>query len=179
MKQGPAIHVRDARNDERETMLRITLEAYEEYASIMPGPIWKVYRQQLVTALDENGPAERLLAVHGDTVVGSVLLYPAQAQAYKSSSVAAICPEVRLLAVLPDVRGYGVGRALMDECARRAGSAGATMLGLHTIDQMQAAQRLYARLGFVHIPEMDFSPVQGVVIKGYHLDLANRTPEQS
>ena len=52
--------------------------------------------------------------------------------------------------------------------ARRAG---ATALSLHTMDVMKAAVRMYERLGFVRVPETDFTPVPGVVVKGYRLDL--------
>lgn len=59
----------------------------------------------------------------------------------------------------------------MDECARRARLAGSARLGLHTIDMMRAALRLYERLGYVRAPELDFTPVPGFVVKGYRLDL--------
>jgi GNAT superfamily N-acetyltransferase len=80
-------------------------------------------------------------------------------------------PEVRLLAVVPAARGKGVGAALIDECARRARRAGATTLGLHTMDMMRAAVRMYERMGFVRAPDLDFTPAEGVLVKGYRLDL--------
>jgi hypothetical protein len=36
---------------------------------------------------------------------------------------------------------------------------------------MQAALRLYERLGFVRAPELDFRPAPGVTVKGYRVDL--------
>ena len=59
----------------------------------------------------------------------------------------------------------------MDECVRRARHAGALAVGLHTMDVMGTAVRLYARMGFEHVPTLDFNPVPGVVVKGYRLDL--------
>jgi ribosomal protein S18 acetylase RimI-like enzyme len=75
------------------------------------------------------------------------------------------------LAVAPAVRGHGVGAALMGECSRRARQSGATALTLHTADIMQAAMRLYERLGFQRAAELDFEPVPGATIKGYRLSL--------
>src|SRR5262249_56991066 len=80
-------------------------------------------------------------------------------------------PVVRLLAVAPSARGGGIGALLMQECARRARAAGAEALTLHTTDMMQAAMRLYARLGFERAPALDFEPAPGVVAKGFRLDL--------
>jgi ribosomal protein S18 acetylase RimI-like enzyme len=59
----------------------------------------------------------------------------------------------------------------MAECVRHARHAGAAALGLHTMDMMRAAVRMYEGMGFVHVPDLDFSPAQGVLVKGYRLDL--------
>jgi ribosomal protein S18 acetylase RimI-like enzyme len=80
-------------------------------------------------------------------------------------------PEIRLLAVTPAARGRGVGAALMRECVRRARQSGEAVLSLHTTQLMQAAVRMYARLGFVRAPELDFHPAPGVTLEGYRLDL--------
>ena len=94
-------------------------------------------------------------------------MYPPTANAYAGLSTSVGWPEVRLLAVAPAVRRRGVGTALMEECQQHAQRMGATVLGLHTMDMMQAAIRMYERMGFVRTPERDFSPVEGVLVKGY------------
>jgi ribosomal protein S18 acetylase RimI-like enzyme len=55
----------------------------------------------------------------------------------------------------------------MKECERRARDAGAKAIGLHTMEVMQDAIRMYERLGFVRTPETDFRPGEGVVVLGY------------
>ena len=175
MKKRKSLHIRDARDDEREVIRDVTLAAYEEYAAVMPEPFWEEYRRQLLVTLDEEGPVERIVAEREGMVVGSVLLYPPLANAYTRVLVGVGWPEVRLLAVAPGARGQGVGTALMDECERRARRAGATMLGLHTMDMMQAALRLYERRGFIRAPELDFHPAEGVLVKGYRRSLDGRT----
>lgn len=165
------LYTRDAREDERAAIRAVTLAAYEEYMAVMSRPFWEGYRRQILATLDADGPVERIVAESEGTLVGSVLLYPPQANVYGSAPVGAGWPEVRLLAVLPEARGQGVGNALMDECERRARRAGATTLGLHTMDIMQGAMRLYERRGFIRVPELDFHPAEGVVVKGYRLSL--------
>jgi ribosomal protein S18 acetylase RimI-like enzyme len=59
----------------------------------------------------------------------------------------------------------------MQECVRRARRSGAAALTLHTTDIMQAAVRLYERMGFRRAPDLDFHPAPSMTIKGYRLAL--------
>jgi GNAT superfamily N-acetyltransferase len=151
----------------------VTLAAYKEYASRMPVRLWQAYRRNIVEALADPAPAEQIVAEEDGTIVGAVLLYPAQTVAggAPGAPTARTAPEVRLLAVTPRARGRGVGAALMDECVRRARGAGAAAITLHTADLMEAAMRLYARMGFVRAAELDFNPAPGLTIKGFRLAL--------
>jgi ribosomal protein S18 acetylase RimI-like enzyme len=163
--------IRDMRHDELDAIRHVTLAAYGEYAAIMPEPLWLGYRRQLLATLETAGQVERIVAERAGSIAGSVLLFPPATNAYGGAVVNVDYPEVRLLAVVPEARGHGIGVALMEECARRARRAGAAALGLHTIDMMRAAVRMYERLGYVRTPAQDFSPAPGVLIKGYRLDL--------
>ena len=165
------LSVRDARADERDAIRALTLAAYEEYTA---QPFWAGFRRALLATLDtEEGSVERIVAERAGTLVGSVWLYPPQVKAYVHGPVSANWLELRLMAVAPSARGQGIGAALLDECERRARHSGATTLGLHTHDAMQAAVRLYERAGFVRAPELDFQPPSGVHVKGYRLSLSH------
>ena len=166
-----SLSIRDARDDERDAIRDLTLAAYAEYAALMPRPFWEAYQRNLLATLDAEGSVERIVAERAGRVVGSVLLYPPRANAYAQGAVSASWPEVRLMAVLPGARGQGVATTLLRECERRARRTGATTLGLHTMDAMQAALRLYEREGFVRAPELDFHPAEDVLVKGYRLSL--------
>jgi len=165
------MHVRDADDADRDRIRDLTLAAYEEYAAAVPAPFWAAYRGNILTTLESDGPEDRIVAEQDGVIVGSALLYPPASGAYGAAARAGVLPEVRLLAVLPAARGQGVGQALMQECVRRARVAGAVALGLHTMDMMRAAVRMYERMGFERVPEADFNPGGGVLVKGYRLDL--------
>lgn len=66
--------------------------------------------------------------------------------------------QLRMLLVLPEARGRGVGRALVSRCQDFARSAGYRNLLLHTIDVLREAGQLYRRLGFT---EIDRAPYRG------------------
>lgn len=169
------LQIRDAGDSDRREIRDVTLSAYQEYAAPMPPSHWQLYRRQILTTLAEVSPAEQIVAEQDGVIVGTTLLYPAGTSFNTPDGglVSLDWPEVRLLAVLPAARRQGVGTALMEECVRRARQAQSEAITLHTTDMMQVARRVYARLGFVRAPELDFGPVEGVIIKGYRLTLGH------
>ena len=166
------ISIREALEGDREAAREVTLAAYEEYAQIIPPFFWEGYRTNIVKALTEKGHMQHIVAEYAGKIVGSVLLYPPEANAYgRAVDENATIPEMRLLAVEPAMRGRGIGNVLTRECVQRAQRAGAPALGLHTLDMMQTAMQMYERMGFVRVPELDFYPAENAVIKGYRLYL--------
>lgn len=79
--------------------------------------------------------------------------------------------EFRTLSVDPAARGRGVGRALVEACLERARSQGLTEVLLCSLVDMTPAHRLYASMGFVRRPGLDWSPEPGVLLWGFSLTL--------
>jgi GNAT superfamily N-acetyltransferase len=69
------------------------------------------------------------------------------------------------------VQGRGVGRALVVDVIARARAAGKKTLGLRTTPQMEVAHALYASLGFVPDPALDYPIDSDYTLLGYRLDL--------
>ncbi|MDP9468282.1 MAG: GNAT family N-acetyltransferase [Chloroflexota bacterium] len=79
---------------------------------------------------------------------------------------------IRMLAVLPAFEGRGIGEALVRACLDRARADGRLRVYLHTTQWMEAAQRLYRRIGFVRAPALDWLPVPEVALTAYVYELA-------
>ena len=79
--------------------------------------------------------------------------------------------EFRMLGVAPEAQGRGVGEALVRACIARARAAHRSRMVLSTSSAMRSARRLYERLGFRRVPERDWTPVPGVDLLAYVLDL--------
>lgn len=171
MMESTELTIRDARDDDRAAVRELTLAAYAEYAGVMEPAAWAGLDGAVRATLESDTQAERIVAEHGGSIVGSVMLFPPHAQVYGELLEAARAPELRLLAVSPEARGLGVGRELVDECIRRARRMGAGELGLHTSRSLAAAVRLYQRIGFVRAPESDFQPEGAERVEGYRLPL--------
>ena len=168
------LRIRQAGVSDRAAVEAVTLAAYEQYASVLPAPLWSAYRENILATLAEAAPGVVLVAESEGRIVGSVLLYPAGATMIEPGTGREWRigePEVRLLAVPPVGRGRGVGRRLMEECIRRTRAAGAATMTLHTTDMMKVAMALYERMGFRRATELDFRPAPEVLVKGYRLAL--------
>ncbi|GAB4080257.1 GNAT family N-acetyltransferase [Modestobacter muralis] len=143
----------------------LTVGVYEGEDLVSPE-----YVPQLADVAGRADRAELLVArdVTG-RIVGSVALVLAGdfGEVTRSPDEAAF----RMLAVDADVRGQGVGEALVRTCLDRARAAGRAWMVLSTGERMTAAHRLYERLGFQRVPERDWAPRPGVDLRVYALQL--------
>lgn len=167
------VHIRDAQSNEMEAILDLTLAAYDQFGTTMPAVNWRGLSHTLKKTLRQPGKADVIVAELHAELVGSVLLFPPESNAYGDRVEKGSWPELRLLAVKPEARGKGIGTMLMEECILRARQAGATALGLHTGDSMTVALPMYERRGFVRVPALDFGVDGGELVKAYRLDLTN------
>ncbi len=162
--------IRDAEPQEREVVVELTRLAYAEFQSVMTPTAWRGLSNAVDDVLANSGPAEIIVATDGHRIIGSVFLYPGGSSPYPDGKPLQE-PEVRLLSIEPAQRGRGVGRALVNECIRRAKEANASEIGLHTSASFRAAIALYRSMGFERVPERDFTPPGAEVVEGYRLVL--------
>ena len=87
-----------------------------------------------------------LLAIHGNTAVGTVMLRALPDRL-----------EVKRLIVGKKYRGRGIATALMQHIERDAATRGATKLYLHTGSLQQDAIALYEKTGWLRLPQL-FAP---------------------
>lgn len=72
------------------------------------------------------------------------------------------CCELRKLFILSQVRGYGIGKQLMNVALDTAREFGYTQCYLDTLANMQAAIALYEKFGFAHLDQ----PMEGTEHNG-------------
>jgi GNAT superfamily N-acetyltransferase len=122
-------------------------------------------------ALGGDGDGEILVAVDegGGRMLGTVTLqfWPHGGEIGVGRDEA----EIRALAVVPGEQGRGTGTALLKAVIERAKRAGVRRLLLLTQQEMETAQRMYQRAGFLRLPDRDWSPVEGVNLLAYGLPL--------
>jgi ribosomal protein S18 acetylase RimI-like enzyme len=162
--------VRDATSAEFDQVGMLLRDAYEEYKEFIPHEAWESYLEDIMNVRSRANMADLIVAELGQKLVGTVTLY-----LNASESLREMWPEnwagIRLLAVHPEFRGNGIGRALMEECLRRCREHGVHTIGLHTSEIMNVARHMYERMGFKRAPEFDFFPQPHTIVLAYRLDL--------
>ncbi|NYT92884.1 GNAT family N-acetyltransferase [Salinispora sp. H7-4] len=163
------VRVRPVAPADHAAVARLTVAAYEAdgqlkgehgYAAVLADVPARVEHGEVLVAVDAGT----------DAVLGSVLfVLPGTRFAELSGAGEA---EFRMLAVDPAAQGRGVGAALVEACVARATELGCSALVICIRDGLAAsAQRLYLRRGFIRAPELDWSPVADVLLRGMRLSL--------
>ena len=163
------ILVRDVRPDELDAIAMLLKEAYEQYAPLVPREAWDSVPPGYYGCSRQNVRIATHRCRNGRPRCrgrNALLEWVCVFVMAPAAGLASACWEF-----IQSFRGRGVGKALMDECMRRARDAGLKTIGLHTTTAMDVARRLYEKMGFVRVPEFDFHPDDDVVVMAYRLDL--------
>lgn len=159
--------IRDAHQDELSEVGELRLAAYRADGFLSPDSTYAPRLREL--GADGSGPV--LVAVDGqsDRLIGTVMLqhWPYAGHVVSGPGEA----EIRALAVSPEARGNGVGRALLAAVIDRAGGQGIRTLVLLTKPEMRAAHHLYEEAGFGRLPDRDWSPEPGTTLLAYRMEL--------
>ncbi|HXB50607.1 MAG TPA: GNAT family N-acetyltransferase [Streptosporangiaceae bacterium] len=157
--------IRDAHQDELAEIGEIRVKAYLADGFLSPDSRYAPRLRELGS--DGAGPV--LVAADHGGIAGTVMLqtWPNGGEFLRGADEA----EIRALAVRPEARGRGVGRALVGAVIERAASLGIRHLLLLTQPEMTTAHRIYDEAGFARLPDRDISPEPGVNLLAYGLDL--------
>ena len=164
------VEIRPARSDELDDVAALIVDAYADYAAEMSPDAWSSFAAEIANVRGRMADAELLVAERQGRLVGAVTMFTGWRGAQEGTV------GVRLLSVLPEQRGSGVGRALMLRCLERAREEGKRRVVLTTTQEMEAARDLYESMGFKRAPALDHEPAPGVRYEGYALELNSAQP---
>lgn len=165
MVQPSTVSIHPAGPDAFDQIADLTVRVYVEgglaspdYARELADVPGRAKRSELLVARDDDG-----------RVVGSVALV--LAGDFGNVTVSDDEAAFRMLVVDPAAQGRGIGELLVAACLERARAAGKGRMVLSTDTRMEAAQRLYRRLGFTRLPERDWNPEPGIDLLVYSREL--------
>jgi ribosomal protein S18 acetylase RimI-like enzyme len=139
----------DLTDSAQQTDVVTLIDAYARDAMGIGRPLEDEVKRRLIPGLRAHPTTLAFLAYLEDRAVGIALCFRGF-----SSFRALPTINVHDLAVLPEARGQGVGRALLEAVAAHGRASGCCKLTLETQELNQTAQRLYRSVGFEdgHVP---------------------------
>jgi predicted N-acetyltransferase YhbS len=155
MQPAPTLvtRVRDVEQGDLAAVQDVLRAANAGFAGIVPPSFYRAYLRNLLNLSNRMDGSQLLLAECEGRVVGTITFYPdASREGWNWPSA---WTGLRACAVLPALRGQGIGRGLTQACIDRSQVLGAPAICLHTGSFMHAAIALYERLGFKRCPTFD------------------------
>jgi ribosomal protein S18 acetylase RimI-like enzyme len=146
------ILVRDATSSEFQTIARISLEAYQEYATKLTTENWQIMARNISDVSQTAIVANFIVAEVESEIAGAIAYYSPGKSNPKFFDLQ--WASLRLLAVSPSYRGKGIGKRLTRESILRAKKDNAKGIGLYTSEIMATAQKMYSSLGFRRFQEL-------------------------
>jgi ribosomal protein S18 acetylase RimI-like enzyme len=166
------IEIREAEPGDHPEAGRVTALAYREFVPADDDGDWARYLERMADVAERAERTHILIAVDEGRVVGCVTL-ELEGRVGDWDGDPPLEPgeaHIRMLGVDPAARARGVGTRLMAAAEARARDAGKTFVTLHTTPRMEAAQRMYARLGYERTEDHVFP--DGFVLLGYRKELS-------
>ncbi|WP_433160218.1 GNAT family N-acetyltransferase [Kribbella sp. CA-247076] len=151
---------------EYDAVGELTVEAYAYDGFVPEG---SDYASTLRSAADRAAKAELWVAVDSDGLLGTVTFCP-PGSVYREIGLEDE-GEFRMLGVAGRARGLGIGTALTVRCVERSRELGLSRVVMSSATYMTTAHRIYERLGFTRLPDRDWSPITGVDLYAFSLDL--------
>jgi ribosomal protein S18 acetylase RimI-like enzyme len=161
------IVVRRARPDEYALVGDLTVAAYK---TLERDHLEDGYEAQIRDVAGRAETTEVLVAVdHDDRVLGACTFVSDPSSPWLEWTEPNET-QLRLLAVDPSARGRGIGQALVEACIERTRALGRPMV-LHTTQFMDAAPRLYERVGFRRTTARDVAGFEPYEFRAYSYDV--------
>ena len=170
--------IREALSSEHLNLGEIMVDVYAKLSGFPKPDVMPDYYDMLsdIGSQTQKPETQLLVAVSsenellgGVVYIGDMAFYGASGKAKEVKNASGI----RLLAVAPNARGLGIGKALTMACIDKALEKQQKQVVLHTTSSMKIAWGLYERLGFYRSPDLDFNRKGMLEVFGFRLDLKN------
>jgi len=141
-----ALEIRSIRSADDPAVAGIIRTVMPEFGADGPGFAIHDPEVDAMSATYAQPRSAYFVVVDGARVIGGAGVAPL------AGADPAIC-ELKKMYFLPEARGRGVGRTLIERCLEAARGHRFRTCYLETLTGMEAAQRLYERVGFRAIPQ--------------------------
>ena len=145
---------RQATAEDLDQLMYVSQQSFGQYKPQLSEDGWMQLnsnlqdKQRLAVLADKSAV---FVCADGGNIIGMAFLVPSGNgdDIYDDSWC-----HLRMVGVLPEYAGRGIGRKLTEMCVERAKKNGETTMALHTSEMMNAARHIYESMGFSVVREI-------------------------
>lgn len=151
-----SLAVEKIQSKDKETVKELLVNSYLQYQDTFEDSgFWEKYLDDIKAAVEDSEVEEIFVSKYKGEIVGTASLYANSDTAYKDSNFGIKYTLLRYLAVLPNYRGLGIVRSLLEAGINYTYEKGEEYMYLLTGENMTSAIRLYEKFGFERDVELE------------------------
>lgn len=144
MKTLPEIIIRQIQPTDNPHLALIVRNTLAEFGAANPGTVYFDSTTDSLFELFQEPNATYFVAEANGKILGGGGIYPTEGLPENT------CELVKMY-LLPDARGIGLGRMLIEKCLETAKQNGFTQVYLETLDELHLALKIYAKFDFEYL----------------------------
>ncbi|MBX2907160.1 MAG: GNAT family N-acetyltransferase [Taibaiella sp.] len=137
-------HMRHLQKEDNATIAAIIRAVLTEFKANKPGTVYFDPTTDDLYSLFCRDQAEYFVVEFGGKLAGGAGIYPTE-------GLPNGCCEIVKLYLLPEARGKGIGKELIEQCFEAARKSGFKQVYLETLPELKMAVNLYEHCGFRYL----------------------------
>jgi len=138
------IDIRSIQHSDNPTLAIIVRTTLTEFGANIPGTVYFDPSTDALFELFQTPKSVYFIAEVEGKIMGGGGIYPTE------DLPATTCELVKMY-LLPEARGLGIGRMLMEKCLQTAKSNGFEQVYLETLPELKLAVNIYEKFGFEYL----------------------------
>ncbi|MEI8113982.1 MAG: GNAT family N-acetyltransferase [Bacteroidia bacterium] len=139
------IQIRSIQASDNPDLAMIIRNTLTEFGAANPGTVFFDPTTDALFELFQTPKAAYFVAESNGKILGGGGIYPTEGLPEGT------CELVKMY-LLPEARGIGLGRTLIEKCIETARENGFQQVYLETLDELHLALKIYAKFGFEYLP---------------------------
>jgi putative acetyltransferase len=139
------IQIRTIHPSDNKALATIVRNTLAEFGANRPGTVYFDPSTDLLFELFQVPRSIYYVAIQQDKAVGGAGIFPSEGLPED------VCELVKMY-LLPEVRGMGAGRQLIEKCLAFAREAGYKRVYLETLPELKTAIHVYEKFNFTYLP---------------------------
>jgi putative acetyltransferase len=144
MNYFPEIQIRTIQPSDNPDLALIVRNTLSEFGAANPGTVFFDPTTDALFELFQTPNSAYFVAEANGKILGGGGIYPTEGLPEGT------CELVKMY-LLPEARGIGLGRTLIEKCLETARENGFQQVYLETLDELHLALKIYAKFGFEYL----------------------------